>query len=569
MTTNTICCLILGISCFWPLVACSKSADAPKFELELSAESVALAPGEAKVMVDIRFSDYDRLNYLQVRKIAGTSTIFETMPQRALAPVYRFEYAVTLDDPASFSFEFSAVGKGGRVSKLKTLQVTRSVSGVSLTLDRTSDRPDDMGIAAVTLTFGNFENLDALLVERYDWEQGTRQRIEAAQLLPEYRFEYTIREEDSDYVSFWFTAVDKAGCEFPTQFFAVDRRTGLGLGDVTCLSRVTGDEQNGGELPRVEIEVNNRTDLKYNVGGTDLGIVWEMTPGRYGLFFGDTYGSDFRPNPAAPGPNGGSWRCNVLLFSQDQDLSDGLTIDGAVMDAAGKSAREIGYGAKDVSGHGDWTSIPTAAVRANGADYMYFMNIRTWTDWVTNYSGLYKSVDDGANWEPCRSVEFGSDSPFGQVGYFRKEGYVYMVGTQTGRNSKPALARFRETDIERPSEYEYWSGSRNRWVQGDETAATPIFNDLAGELSIAYHQKFGKWIILYFNGPRYEISFRTADDIIGPWSLPERVAGGDHYPQLYGSFIHPLSLKGDKLYFLMSMWLPYNAYLMEAELVRK
>lgn len=32
------------------------------------------------------------------------------------------------------------------------------------------------------------------------------------------------------------------------------------------------------------IEVNNRTNELYNVGGTDLGIVWELQPGHYGLF---------------------------------------------------------------------------------------------------------------------------------------------------------------------------------------------------------------------------------------------------------------------------------------------
>ena len=30
------------------------------------------------------------------------------------------------------------------------------------------------------------------------------------------------------------------------------------------------------------------------------------------FFFGDTFGYDFKPNLANPGPNGGSWRSNVL-----------------------------------------------------------------------------------------------------------------------------------------------------------------------------------------------------------------------------------------------------------------
>lgn len=40
----------------------------------------------------------------------------------------------------------------------------------------------------------------------------------------------------------------------------------------------------------------------------------------------------------------------------------------------------------------------------------------------------------------------------------------------------------------------------------------------------------------------------------------------DKWVLLYGSYIHPLSTKGTTLYFLMSMWLPYNTYLMSVEL---
>lgn len=253
-----------------------------------------------------------------------------------------------------------------------------------------------------------------------------------------------------------------------------------------------------------------------------------------------------------------------MLFSDDQDLSDGLTINGATMDESGKNAREICYGGKDRSGNGDWTSIPTAAIRANGIDYVHYMNIRNWAGWITNFSSLYKSSDNGITWTRCQNVKFGSTSNFGQVSYFKKDGYIYMVGTITGRDNKPHLARFLEENIENQTEYEFWNGSG--WIKGNETAATPLFNDISGELSIAYHPEFKKWILLYFNSTRYDISFRTADHIIGEWSKPQKLVDGWQYSQLYGSYIHPISLKGNILYFIMSMWLPYNTYLMSAEL---
>ena len=63
-----------------------------------------------------------------------------------------------------------------------------------------------------------------------------------------------------------------------------------------------------------------------------------------------------------------------------------------------------------------------------------------------------------------------------------------------------------------------------------------------------------------------QISFRTADHIIGEWSKPQKLVDGWQYSQLYGSYIHPISLKENILYFIMSLWLPYNTYLMAAEL---
>lgn len=140
-----------------------------------------------------------------------------------------------------------------------------------------------------------------------------------------------------------------------------------------------------------------------------------------------------------------------------------------------------------------------------------------------------------------------------------KDEFWMFLGGMTGGSFY-----FLKENIENQTEYEFWNGSG--WIKGNETAATPLFNDISGELSIAYHPEFKKWILLYFNSTRYDISFRTADHIIGEWSKPQKLVDGWQYSQLYGSYIHPISLKGNILYFIMSMWLPYNTYLMSAEL---
>ena len=162
---------------------------------------------------------------------------------------------------------------------------------------------------------------------------------------------------------------------------------------------------------------------KTDVGGTDLGIVWEIRPGKYGIFLGDTYGRAFKPYQAKPNTAESHWRCNVLAFSNDTVLDDGLSINAMCTDGRGY-AREIIYGGKDKSGKGDWTSIPTAAIRANGMDYVHYFNMKNWNGWVTNYSGMYKSTDEGQTWTKCEHVHFSSDSSFGQIGYFKKGRYV-------------------------------------------------------------------------------------------------------------------------------------------------
>ncbi len=427
------------------------------------------------------------------------------------------------------------------------------------------------GLAEIALEIDDFEGLDYLRVVK-DTKYGRLPARHVKSLISaDFTYVYVIKETDPEELTLEFTAYDAAGNPGETVPVRIINAGAAGEGSLTlsglqCVSRVTGDENNGHDgLPAVKYTLNNRTDKRFNVGGTDLGIVWEISPGRYGLFFGDTYGADFRPNPSAPGPNGGSWRSNVLLFSEDADLSDGMTISGAAM--SGGQAKEICFGAKNTSGSGDFTSIPTAAVHAAGADYVHYMNIRTWAGWITNYSSLYKSEDAGENWTRLEKVTFGGESNFGQCGYFNDGGIVYMMGTNSGRDGVPYLARFREEDIEAQGLYEYWNGFG--WTRGDESAAAPLFDDKTGELSFSYMPELDKWVLLYFNATRYEISMRSADNPVGPWSDPVQVAGGAKWPQLYGSYIHPLSMKGKTLYFIMSMWLPYNTYLMSVNLEKK
>ena len=410
---------------------------------------------------------------------------------------------------------------------------------------------------SVTLSFKNLENIDYLSITKNGADIYSN-KINRSELSSPYIFNYKIQKSDPESFKLILKAYYKDGNASNELSLDIDNRWGFFIRKVSQIARVTGTARAEETFPSP-----NNTAVKWNVGGTDLGIIWEIQPGKYGIFFGDTYGRDFTPNPANPGPNGGSWRCNVLAYSEDTNLEDGLSFSSMATDDRG-DAREIIYGAKDESGSGDWTSIPAAAIHANNADYVLYFNIRTWTGWITNYSGLYKSIDNGQTWEKCQNTSFPSNSYFAMGGYFKKDGYVYMIGTPAGRDGSPRLARFRESNIENRDNYEYWNGTTKEWIQGDESKATIIIDDKAGELSFIYNDKIKKWIIAYFCNDRYNITMRTAEDITGAWSDPFELASGAEYAQLYGSFFHPLSVSGENLYFLMSMWMPYNVFLMKA-----
>lgn len=413
---------------------------------------------------------------------------------------------------------------------------------------------------STVLSFKNMDAIDHISVIKSGGSSYSA-NINRQDLSLAYNFSYLIQAADPASFKLLLRAHYKDGNASNTLTLTVDNRWGFFLRSVRRVSRVTGKPIGNEPFPSP-----NNTATKWNVGGTDLGIVWEMDPQTYGVFFGDTFGQDFAPNAASPGPNGGSWRSNVLAFSNDSQLDDGLTFGSMATDNAG-NAREMVFGGKDQSGNGNLTSIPSAAIRANGADYVHYFNIRNWTGWITNYSGLYKSVDQGQTWKKCETVLFSANSNFGMVGYFKKDGYVYMMGTHAGRNNPAYLARFKEVDIENQSKYEYWNGTNGQWITGNESNASILINDKVGELSFLYNTKHKKWIVTYFNDDRYNITMRTAEDITGPWSSPYELVSGKEYPQLYGSYLHPLSASGDNLYFLMSMWLPYNVFLMKAELV--
>ncbi len=113
----------------------------------------------------------------------------------------------------------------------------------------------------VVSTILNFKNIDAIdyLMVRKSGGNSYSVKIDRNELTADYVFNYVVQKTDPQNFRLILVAVYKDG--------------------------------------------NKSNDLSLNVDNR----IWEMQPGKYGIFFGDTFGYDFKPNPANPGPNGGSW----------------------------------------------------------------------------------------------------------------------------------------------------------------------------------------------------------------------------------------------------------------------
>ncbi|MGG6311915.1 DUF4185 domain-containing protein [Paenibacillus macerans] len=322
----------------------------------------------------------------------------------------------------------------------------------------------------------------------------------------------------------------------------------------TMISRVTGTAPEGETMPNP-----NRTDVNYQITGTDLGIVWDKGGGQYFVLFGDTNGH---------GPN--DWRSNTLAISSDQNLEDGLAFDTMIQDMPGHAKEVLPSKKIDFD---EITVIPTAGVTVGNRHYIHYMSVNHWGPagvWYTNYSGIAYSDDNGTTWTKHPTARWTNNTTnwnnkFQMAAFLKDGGYVYMYATPNGRFGDIYLARVPENGLLNINDYRYWDG--NGW-SASQSAARAVAGGVAGELSVAYNRHFGRYIMTYLNEHRQAIVMRDAPTPSGPWSGEKILVPGD-FTGLgqYNAFIHPLSNNGTTMYFIMSTWYPdYNTHLMKTTL---
>ncbi|MFO7320741.1 MAG: DUF4185 domain-containing protein [Chloroflexota bacterium] len=319
-----------------------------------------------------------------------------------------------------------------------------------------------------------------------------------------------------------------------------------GIEDLEFVEWVTGPES------------PNQTDVRYDIDGTDLGSMFVQGDTLY-IAFGDTFGCC---RPSGGGAGGANWRNNALAYSSDRDPEDGITIDGMITEPDG-TARAVLHRMRD-----DVTVIPTYGIAIGERLYLHYMAVREWGPpgrWTLNRSGWAYSDNGGRTWTQPRDAIWEGDTNFGQAALVEHEGMVYVFGIHGGRFGGVALARVPGDSLLDMSAYRYWDGEG--WSE-DINDAVEIVPPPVGELSVAWNEYLGRWIMTYLHELRAEIVIREAPELTGPWSDLTTLVRGVDYPSLYGAYLHPWASDGQVIYFNMSQWGPYNVRLMRARLVK-
>ncbi|GGF26779.1 DUF4185 domain-containing protein [Williamsia phyllosphaerae] len=333
----------------------------------------------------------------------------------------------------------------------------------------------------------------------------------------------------------------------------------------------------------------NRTDTRFGISGTDLGISWDNGSGQTLMAFGDTFGDCNAPRQ--------QWRHNLILRTTDIDPADGVTIgdgvpgdvrSGAVVASATPRYASESIPALEVSGV-EVTTIPTAAIAIDGVQYMNFMSVRQWGGpgrWVTNSSAIAVSRDNGQTWatDPktvrlnlpvsIPGVEQVDDSngKYQQNAYLRGRGedqYIYQYGTPNGRYGAAFLCRFLPGNILDLSKYEYYTGDAGDPWSSETTKSKAVVTEPVSEMSVSWNNRLQKYLMLYGNEANGTIAMRTATKPEGPFGAPITLLTRQQLGGVYAPYVYPATGGDDRyLYFTASRWSDYNVMMLRTDLTQ-
>jgi len=381
-----------------------------------------------------------------------------------------------------------------------------------------------------------------------------------------------------------------------------------------------------------EMPTLNRTYSNYGIHGTDLGSSFEHN-GKLWFLFGDTLATEMIPGDpinaeAHSGPN--PFLGDATAYTGDTDPTDCVSLEFLRNPAAPDF---WGWPSFDPDGHvvqHEGFSIGSSFYvwYSTGGDNPVSYLARSDDD-GGSYTVLYDVSDYRFTWV---SVDFAPALVIPGLEDVGETDWLFIFGTgPIYRESDMFLGIIPLALIEEPQAMVYFAGLNEnalpQWSESEE-AAQPVIdidNPLAtgdwfagveleekanaegciGEFSVHYSEVLETWTAMY-NCDFLSIEMHTADLPWGPWSqavtvfdpvkdggycgflhLPEdigqvldldcdynvTVQNRSNLGSPYGPYILERYTTGDRdqatLYFVMSMWHPYNVLLMRTEVERR
>lgn len=343
-------------------------------------------------------------------------------------------------------------------------------------------------------------------------------------------------------------------------------------GSTKKVCQLTGDFDRGRGVPTL-----SQTGRDYGVSATDLGSSFEHK-GRLYFLFGDTWGRR------------GS-RDVIAWTSSDQPDDIRLEFHRA------EDGKWLPITVPGISLGG--FEIPSYGVSIADGIYVVFTTDHS-KEKTMGRSVLAVSADDGKTFKTLYEL---SDDKFINVALWNSGDWLYVFGSGDYRRSSVCLARVKPRDIARPAGLEYFvavdAAGQSQWSPSEEGAIPLFHHDVVGELSVAFCDPVGRYVMPYNSTKPRGIMMRSAPMPSGPWSegtvifnpwrdqgyghfmhspgvQPEGAGplhdprrafepGGEYGPYLISRFTKRIA-DGCRLYYTMSTWNPYQVVLMQSDL---
>ena len=347
--------------------------------------------------------------------------------------------------------------------------------------------------------------------------------------------------------------------------------TAVQLGDDFVLERVDAVTQ----LAQLTGPGAMNDTVQYLLEGADLGHMTTVGDRTY-FVFGDNFGLRA---PDTIGAGGEVWKSNCIAFTTDDDPADGITFDGWILDDLGQVKEVIPGDHKPNDQVGEVTKIPTQMWAVGDALFMGYMSVHHWGEpgaWTADHAGVARSLDDAQTWEIIPGLVWAGDSNFIQLAQAHVveagDTYVYLWGIPAGRFGGVKLMRVPAdaNAVVDLGAYEYFSGLADdlpRWSKDESDAAT-VLDASVGELSVLWSEHLGRWLLTTMVDNGSAVVFEGLAPW-GPWSEPHTITTQGETPGLYAPYTTPRYVSGERVYFTLSIWNPYQVFWYSMDLVKR